>query len=128
MKLDALLGKFPGMKLEQPPGLWEAEAVEESLTALLKTMISAVSADTLNASNVVVEPTGDASSVPEGEFVALTVSGSDGSEPDGAWPGKSKLLAGLERELIYAGAQYAYVRSIHGRGSITVFLDRCAAP
>jgi len=125
MKLDALLGKFPGVKLERPPELWEAETVEESLAALLKVMISATSADTLNASNVVVEPDGDESTVPEGEFVALTASGSDGSEPDGTWPGKSKLLAGLERELIYAGAQYAYVRSIRGRGSITVFLDRC---
>ena len=128
MKLEALLGKFAALKLERPPLLWEAEAVEESLVALLEAMIAATSADTLNVSNVVVEedePRGP-NDIPEGEFVAFTASGSNGSEPDGTWPGKSKLLAGLERELIYAGAQYAYVRSIHGRGSITVFLDRCA--
>ena len=133
MKLEALLGKFPALKVERPPELWEAETTDEkSLVALLEAMIAATAADTLNFSNVVVEPSADEergpNDIPEGEFVALTASGSNAAEPDGTWPGKSKLLAGLERELIYAGAQYAYVRSIHGRGSITVFLDRCAAP
>ncbi len=130
MKLDALLGRFPSLKLERPPLLWEAETVEESLIALLEAMIAATAADTLNVNNLVVEPSADEdrgpNDIPEGEFVAFTVSGSDGREPDGTWPGKSQLLARLERELVYAGAQYAYVRSIHGRGSITVLLDRCA--
>ena len=130
MKLDALLGTFPSLKLERPPLLWEAETVEESLMALLEAMIAATAADTLNVNNLVVEPSADEdrgpNDIPEGEFVAFTVSGSDGREPDGTWPGNSQLLAGLERELVYAGAQYAYVRSIHGRGSITVLLDRCA--
>ena len=133
MKLDALLGKFPALKLERPPELWEAETTDEkSLMELLEAMIAATAADTLNVNNLVVdlpedEPRGP-NDIPEGEFVAITASGSDGREPDGTWPGKSKLLAGLERKLIYAGAQYAYVRSIHGKGSITVLLDRSAAP
>ena len=124
MKLDVLLEKFTSLKLERPPELWEARTDGKSLVTLLGKMISATAADTLNASNVVVEPSADESPIPEGEFVALTVSGSDGSEPDGAWPGKSKLLAGLEAELVAAGARYAYVRSIRGKGSITVFMDR----
>ena len=130
MKLDALLGKFPSLKLERPPELWDAETVEASLIELIEALIAATAADTLNVNNMAVEPDEDEDrgSIPEGEFVAVTVSGSDGSEPDGTWPGNSKLLTGLERKLIYAGAQYAYVRSIRGRGSVTVFLDRSAAP
>lgn len=132
MKLDALLGRFPALKLERPPLLWEAETVEASLVELIEALVAATAADTLNVNNMVVEPDEDQDRgphpMPEGEFVAVTVSGSDGSEPDGTWPGKSKLLARLERELVYAGAQYAYVRSIHGRGSVTVLLDRCPAP
>jgi hypothetical protein len=124
MKLEALLKKFPSLKLEQPPELWEARTDESRLLTLLQAMISATAADTFNISNVVVEPSADASPIPEGEFVALTVSGQNGSEPDGNWPGKSKLLAGLEGELAAAGVRYAYVRSIRGKGSITVFLDR----
>ena len=44
--------------------------------------------------------------------------------PDGTWPGNSKLLASLDGDLVAASVRYAYVRSIRGKGSITVFLER----
>ena len=124
MTLDALPAKFPSLVLQRPPELWQARTDEKSLMTLLQAMLSTMAANTLNFSNVVVEPTADESPVPAGEFVALTVSGEDGREPDGSWPGESKLLAGLGSQLVAAGARYAYVRSIRGKGSITVFLDR----
>jgi hypothetical protein len=81
-------------------------------------MLAALRADTLNVNNVVVDYAGDDEpghrSVPEGEFVALSVIG-----PGGAGP-----TTGIEASLIAAGARHAYVQRAHGRDSITVFLDR----
>ena len=81
--------------------------------------------------NVVVEPDDEESSVPEGEFVAITVRGG-GSWQDDAWrPGTEPTTTTL-REIGpaagAAGAVYVYSRNLGDEGSVTAFLPRLPEP
>jgi hypothetical protein len=144
MKLDALLRAHGFMQIERPPELWEAETEDTRLLPLLGEMIAAVlsrggTLETmiLNASNVVFQneepdhPEEDRS-VPVGEYVALTVVGPDGGEIEGTWrPGHvstSGLLNRLAERLATAGAEFAYVRTMPPKGTITVWLRRSTPP
>jgi hypothetical protein len=139
MKLDALLRAHGFMNVQRPPLLWEADTEDTRLVPLLGEMIAAalagggeLSALTLNASNVSVDLADDAddagSGPPQGEFVAITISGATDLGPDASWnPGRSAsvpLLNRLTDRLAVAGARYAYVRRLPPTGSITVFLAR----
>ena len=141
MKLDALLRAHGFMNVERPPLLWEADTEDTRVVPLLGEMIAAalagggvLSALTLNASNVSVDladdPDDAGSGPPQGEFVAITISGATDVGPDGSWnPGRSSSVALLNRltdRLAVAGARYAYVRRMPPTGSITVFLARSA--
>ena len=141
MKLDALLRAHGFMNVERPPLLWDADTEDTRVVPLLGEMIAAalagggvLSALTLNASNVSVDladdPDDAGSGPPQGEFVAITISGATDLGPDGSWnPGRSSSVALLNRltdRLAVAGARYAYVRRMPPTGSITVFLARSA--
>ena len=131
MKLDALLRAHAFMKVERPPELWEAATEDTAFIPLLGEMIVAclvrgakLEELTLNASNVTVEP--GAEPLAPGDYVAITVSGTVSWESDAVWqPRKAWDVAGLDdltARLAPAAVQYAYIRRIDPRGSITVFL------
>jgi hypothetical protein len=138
LKLDALLRAHAFMQVERPPQLWEAATDDRDFIPLLGEMIAAMldphTLDlgklTLNAANVVVSPDAEGRP-PEGEYVAVTVSGLRGAEADAAWlpgqPPAAGLLRALDERLARAGVRYAYVRKAHPGGSVTVFLSRAAA-
>jgi len=126
------------MRVEQPPQLWEAEAVDTTLVPLLGEMVAwrlSLGAQLpdllLNASNVVVHEDDFEQRDPvPGEYVALTVMGEGAPETDAVWSPRraagSGVLKRLAQRLADAGARFAYTRSFDGKGTITVFLARKA--
>ena len=128
------------MRIERPPELWEVDTEDIRFLPLLGEMIAAgLSAGaslgelTLNASNVVVEASedeGHACRPAPGEYVALTVKGPADFGPDGSWVptagGQGGIACRFGERLETAGARYAYVRRLAGRGSFTVFFSRVA--
>jgi hypothetical protein len=138
MDLDGPLRAQSSLKVERPPALWEAETEVEPFLALLGELIglglgrgNELAELTLTVSNVVVEPDQEGGSIPEGEFVGITVRGS-GSWDDDVWrPGTEPTTTSL-RELgpaaHAAGAVYAYERDLGPEGSVTVFLPRLPRP
>ena len=86
---------------------------------------------TLNVANVVVEADDEDGSMPEGEFVAITVRGG-GSGDDDTWRPGSEPSTGTLREVGTAagaaGAVYGYSRNLGDEGSVTVFLLRFPGP
>lgn len=141
MRLESLLRAHAYLRVERPPELWEAEAVDTTLVPLLGEMIASrlvlnggrLEELTLNASNVVVQADDfdDEGGAPApGEYVALTVMGEGAPEDEATWSPERAARAGtlkrLARELATAGARYAYTRSFDGKGTITVFLARKA--
>ena len=84
MDLEAPLREQASVKVERPPALWQADTEVGPFLALLGELIALglgrgneLDGLTLNVANVVVEPDDEEGSVPEGEFVAITVRGSD---------------------------------------------------
>jgi hypothetical protein len=82
MDLDGPLRAQSAVKVERPPTLWEADTETEPFLALLGELIALglgrgneLADLTLNVANVVVEPDDEDGSIPEGEFVAITVRG-----------------------------------------------------
>jgi hypothetical protein len=138
MDLEGPLRAQTSLKVERPPTLWEADTELEPFLALLGELIALglgrgnrLDELTLNVSNVVVEPDEEGGSIPDGEFVAVTVQGA-GSWDDEIWrPGSQPSTASL-REVgpaaEAAGAVYAYARNLGPKGSITVFLPRPLEP
>ena len=141
MKLDNLLRAHGFMRVERPPELWEAEAVDTTLVPLLGEMIAwrlsfgAPLADlTLNASNVVVAaddfPDDEGRGPVPGEYVALTVLGEGPPVHDATWTGaqgaRTGVLHRLSDRLSAADARFAYTRSFDGKGTITAFFARKA--
>jgi hypothetical protein len=138
MDLDGPLRAQGALKVEWPPLLWEADTEAETFLALLGGLIALglgrgneLADLTLNVANVVVEPDEEGGSIPEGEFVGITVRGA-GSWDDDVWrPGTESTTASL-RELgpaaHAAGAVYAYERDLGPEGSVTVFLPRLPQP
>ena len=83
---------------------------------------------TLNVANVTVEPD-DESSVPSGDFVALTIRCAGDWSPESAWRGTRDdrgglfVNADLEQAAARAGAAYGYTRVLaENQGSLTTFL------
>jgi len=138
MDLEAPLRAQGSMKVERPPTMWEADTEVEPFLALLGELIAfglgrgnELAELTLNVSNVVVEPDEEGGSIPEGEFVGITVRGA-GSWDDDVWlPGTELTTASLRDITVAAGAAgaaYAYERNLGPEGSITVFLPRLREP
>jgi hypothetical protein len=138
MDLDGPLRDQTAIKVERPPALWEADTEPEPLLALLGELVSLglgrgneLADLTLNVANVVVEPDDADGSIPEGEFVAITVRGG-GSWDDDTWRPGSQPATGTLREVGpaagAAGAVYVYSRNLGGAGSVTVFLLRLPEP
>jgi hypothetical protein len=140
MQLGPLLIAHSFMRVERPPLLWDADTEDIRFLPLLGEMIAAglgkgtpLAELTLNASNVVVEPSpddgGEAAAPLPGEYIAITVSGVADFGPEARWPrtdGKRDkgLLDRLSSALETAGARFAYLRRIGEQGSFTVFLPR----
>ena len=139
MDLDGPLRAQTAVKVERPPTLWEADTETEPFLALLGELIALglgrgneLAGLTLNVANVVVEPDDEDGSIPEGEFVAITVRGG-GSWDDEVWrPGRATRDRDCSRVSDpppeRAGAVYAYSRNLGDEGSVTVFLPRLLEP
>lgn len=139
VQLGPLLTAHSFMRIERPPLLWDADTEDSRFLPLLGEMIAAalgrgtpLAELSLNAANVVVEPSPDDGGEPAalpGEYVAVTVSGIADFGTDAAWTQTDRkrtnhLLDRLSSALVLAGARFAYVRRIGDRGSFTVFLPR----
>jgi hypothetical protein len=138
MDLDGPLRDHTPVKVERPPALWEADTETEPFLALLGELIALglergneLAGLTLNVANVVVEPDDEDGSIPEGEFVAITVRGG-GSWDDEVWRSGQRpatgLFEGLGPAAAQAGAVYGYARDLGNEGSVTVFLLRLPEP
>jgi hypothetical protein len=138
MDLDGPLRDQTAVKVERPPALWEADTEVEPFLALLGELIALglgrgneLAALTLNVANVVVEADDEDGSIPEGEFVAITVRGG-GSWDDEVWREGTRpasgLFEGLGPAAERAGAAYGYARDLGDEGSVTVFLPRLPEP
>ena len=101
MDLDGPLRAQTAVKVERPPALWEADTETEPFLALLGELIALglgrgkeLAGLTLNVANVVVEADDEDGSIPEGEFVAITVKGG-GSWDDEVWRAGQRTDTGL---------------------------------
>lgn len=142
MRLEPILRAHATMRVERPPELWEADTEDSRFLPLLGEIIAAALAGgapleelTLNASNVVVEPSEDDEDpvLPRpAEYVAVTVRGRTDFGPDDTWhpsaPHRPGLLHRLHHRLEAAGASFAYIRRIPPHGSVTVFFSRLTPP
>ena len=138
MDLEAPLREQTSVKVERPPALWQADTEVGPFLALLGELIALglgrgneLACLTLNVANVVVEPDDEVGSIPQGEFVAITVRGS------GSWVGETWRAGrrpatgpfeGLGLAAERAGAVYAYTRDLGHEDSVTVFLPRLPEP
>jgi hypothetical protein len=138
MDLDGPLRAHAPLKVERPPLLWEAETEPGTFLALLGGLIALglgrgndLADLTLHVANVVVEPDEEGGSIPQGEFVAISIRGG-GTWDDEAWregeAPASGLLADVGPDAKAAGAVYAYARNLGAEGSVTVFLPRALEP
>jgi hypothetical protein len=136
-ELQAILNAHPYVRVERPPQLWAPDVDDERFIRLLGEMIAAalvrnggdLSEITLNVSNVTVEPEA-AGSIPEGEFVALTIRSSGDWQPEVTWlprtAGELPLVnTEIEAAAVAGRAAYGYSRVLPGgAGSVTVFFSR----
>jgi hypothetical protein len=138
MDLEALLRAHAFMKTEPPPQLWSPDTQDEPFLRMLGEMIAlglgrgTELADlTLSVANVTVEPDEEGGSIPEGDYVAITVRGA-GVWADDVWragQGPTRgLLSNVGPAADTAGAVYAYVRNLGSEGSVTALLPRLADP
>jgi len=138
MDLDGPLRAQTAVKVERPPSLWQADTEVEPFLALLGELIALelgrgneLAGLTLNVANVVVEQDEEDGSIPEGEFVAITVRGG-GTWDDDTWRPGTELSTDALREVVpaaeAAGAVYVYSRNLGDEGSVTVFLPRLPEP
>ena len=138
MDLEGPLRDQTAVKIERPPALWEADTQTEPFLALLGELIALelgrgneLAGLTLNVANVVVEQDEEDGSIPEGEYVAITVRGG-GSWDDETWRPGSEPATETLREVgpaaEAAGVVYGYSRNLGGEGSVTVFLPRLTEP
>jgi hypothetical protein len=138
MDLEALLRAHAFMKTERPPQLWSPDTQDEPFLRMLGEMIAlglgrgTELADlTLSVSNVTIEPDDEGESIPEGDYVAITVRG-HGVWADDVWRAgqgpTTGLLCNVGPAADTAGAVYAYVRNLGSEGSVTALLPRLADP
>lgn len=136
-ELEGVLNAHAFLQVERPPELWGMAVEVEAFLRVLGELIAAglvrngqeLSELTLNVSNVVVEPSA-AGSVPEVEFVALTIRSRGDWSPEATWqpsPDIPRALVNLDlaAALTAADAACAYTRVLReGEGSVTVFFRR----
>ena len=138
MDLEALLRAHAFMRVERPPRMWSPDVEDEPFLLMLGEMIALglgrgneLAELTLNVSNVVVEPDEEGGSIPEGDFVAITVRGT-GDWDDDTWRAgqgpTTGMLCNVGPSADTAGAVYAYTRDLGSEGSVTVLLPRLLDP
>jgi hypothetical protein len=140
MDLEAHLRSHAFMKVERPPLMWSPDTEDEPFLLVLGEMIAlglgrgTELADlTLNVSNVTVDPDEDeeGESIPEGDYVAVTVRGA-GVWEDDLWRAGQGATTGLLGNVVAAahaaGAVYAYTRNLGSEGSVTALLPRLPDP
>jgi hypothetical protein len=140
MDLEAHLSSHAFMKVERPPLRCSPDTEDEPFLLMLGEMIAlglgrgTELADlTLNVSNVTVDPDEDeeGESIPEGDYVAVTVRGA-GVWEDDLWRAGQGATTGLLGNVVAAadaaGAVYAYTRNLGSEGSVTALLPRLPDP
>jgi hypothetical protein len=140
MDLEAHLRSHAFMKVERPPLMWSPDIEDGPFLLMLGEMIAlglgrgTELADlTLNVSNVTVDPgeDKDVESIPEGDYVAVTVRGA-GVWEDDLWRAGQGATTGLLGNVVTAahaaGAVYAYTRNLGSEGSVTALLPRLPDP
>jgi hypothetical protein len=141
MDLEAHLRSHAFMKVERPPLMWSPDTEDEPFLLMLGEMIAlglgrgTELADlTLNVSNVTVDPDeedDEGESIPEGDYVAVTVRGA-GVWEDDLWRagqgGTTGLLGNVGPAAGVAGAAYVYSRNLGPEGSVTALLPRLRDP
>ena len=142
MDLEAHLRSHAFMKVERPPVVWNPDTEDEPFLLMLGEMIAlglgrgTELADlTLNVSNVTVEPDeedDEGESIPQGDYVAVTVRGA-GGWADELWrrAGQGRttgLLGNVGPAAEAAGAVSAYTRNLGSEGSVTALLPRLPDP
>jgi hypothetical protein len=138
-ELEAILDAHAFLRVERPPVLWGFAAETETFIRLLGEMLAAalgrnggaLAEVVLNVAGITVEPD-EESTVPAGDFVAVTVSAAGSWLPESTWPGGTSsgcfVSADLESAARLAGAAYGYTRQVAlDRGSVTVFFPRAGA-
>ena len=141
MDLEAHLRSHAFMKVERPPLMWSPDTEDEPFLLMLGEMIAlglgrgTELADlTLNVSNVTVDPDeedDDGESIPEGDYVAVTVRGAGVWEDDLWRAGQGEttgLLGNVGPAARVAGAVYVYSRNLGSEGSVTALLPRLRDP
>jgi hypothetical protein len=137
MDLEAHLRSHAFMKVERPPLMWRPDTEDEPFLLMLGEMIAlglgrgTELADlTLNVANVTVDPDeedDEGESIPEGDYVAVTVRGAGVWEDDLWRAGQGAptgLLGNVGPSAGAAGAIYVYSRNLGDEGSVTAFLPR----
>ena len=140
MDLEAHLRSHAFMKVERPPLMWSPDTEDEPFLLMLGEMIalglgrgSELADLTLNVSNVTVDPDEDeeGESIPEGDYVAVTVRGA-GVWEDDLWRAGQGATTGLLGNVVAAadaaGAVYAYTRNLGSEGSVSALLPRLPDP
>jgi hypothetical protein len=141
MDLEVHLRSHAFMKVERPPLMWSPDTEDEPFLLMLGEMIAlglgrgTELADlTLNISNVTVDPDeedDEGESIPEGDYVAVTVRGA-GDWEDELWRAgqgaTTRLLGNVGPAAEAAGAVYAYTRNLGSEGSVTALLPRLPDP
>jgi hypothetical protein len=141
MDLEALLRAHAFMKVERPPEMWSPDVEDEPFLLMLGEMIAlglgrgtGLADLTLNVSNVTVDPDeedDEGESIPEGDYVAVTVRGA-GVWEDDLWRagqgGTTGLLGNVGPAAGVAGAAYVYSRNLGSEGSVTALLPRLRDP
>ena len=138
MDLEAHLRSHAFMKVERPPLMWSPDTEDEPFLLMLGEMIAlglgrgTELADlTLNVSNVRVDQDEEGESIPEGDYVAVTVRGA-GAWADELWhAGQGQttgLLGNVGPAAEAAGAVSAYTRNLGAGGSVKALLPRLPDP
>ena len=140
MDLEAHLRSHAFMKVERPPLMWSPDTEDEPFLLMLGEMIalglgrgSELADLTLNVSDVTVDPDEDeeGESIPEGDYVAVTVRGA-GVWEDDLWRAGQGATTGLLGNVVAAadaaGAVYAYTRNLGSEGSVSALLPRLPDP
>jgi len=139
MLLLPVIRAHVALRTEAPPETWEADSTEADFVPLLSEMLARaartpIDSLTLGIANVVVGPDPDpdgATSVPEGEYVAVTLVGPGDWSSDWRWLPTSPDTTPLVIPpvcLRSAQVRFAYGRHLGTSSSLTVFLGRCNPP
>ena len=139
MFLLPVLRAHVALRTEAPPEIWEADSTEADFLPLLREMLARAAGTppdslTLGIANVAVGPDPDpdeGTSVPVGEYVAVTLLGPGHWSSDWRWLPTSPDTTPLAIPpacLRSAQVRFAYGRHLSTASSLTVFLARRHPP